>query len=55
MYLFHQAQSSFTYLGSDTNLPTTLSRPKLQAAMAAAAIVLTLLGATEHKGLTGPS
>ena len=35
-----------TYPGSETSLPMVLSKPKLDAAIAAAAIVFTLLGAT---------
>lgn len=41
-----------TYLGSEINLPMVLSNPKLWAAMAAAAIVLTLFGAKKQSGLT---
>ena len=33
----------------------TLSKPRLLAAMAAAAMVFTLFGANEQSGLTGPS
>lgn len=42
------------YLGSDTRLPWTLSKPKLLAAIAPTAMVLTLLGAKGHNPLTGP-
>lgn len=44
-----------TYWGSDTMDPDTLSNPRLCAAIAAAAIVFTLLGARGHNSRTGPS
>ena len=45
---------SLSYLGSATKQPTTPSKPRLCAAMAAQAMVLTLLGARGHKSRTGP-
>lgn len=42
------------YLGSDTRHPTTPSNPKMGAAIAAAAMVLVLLGASEQTPLTLP-
>ena len=46
---------SYTHLLSATNFPTTLSSPRLDAAILAAAMVLTLLGALGHNFRTGPS
>lgn len=46
---------TFTYCGSDTIDPVTLSNPRLWAAIAAAAIVFTLLGARGHNSRTGPT
>lgn len=44
-----------THFGSDTRQPCTTSKPKLCPAIAAAAIVLTLLGARGQRPRTGPS
>ena len=42
-------------LGSATRHPTTPSKPRLCAAMAAQAMVLTLLGAKGQRSFTHPS
>ena len=42
------------YLGSEIIHPCVVSNPRLWAAIAAAAIVLTLFGARGHNSRTGP-
>ncbi len=53
MYIL-RSLSFFSYSGSATILPITLSKPRLCAARAAAAMVLTLFGAKGHSSRTGP-
>lgn len=44
-----------TYVGSLMRHPVTLSKPRLCAAIAAAAIVFVLFGAKQHNSLTAPT
>ena len=51
--IFQFTTTALTYCGSAIRQPVTPSKPRLWAASAAIAIVLTLLGASGHSSLTG--
>lgn len=55
LFLVRYTGKNFTYRGLAIRQPFTPSKPRLWAAIAAAAMVLTLLGAKGHRPRTDPS